>query len=99
MAEGELIPSIYRAGLSYIASKKLRINAELEKNIDFPFRFRGSIDYKFLEALEVRLGYSSEPSSFHFGFGYSFANFSLDAASSYHQVLGFSPAVSLTYQF
>lgn len=99
LAEGELIPSIYRAGLSYIASKKLRINAELEKNVDFPFRFRGSIDYKFLEALEVRLGYSSEPSSFHFGFGYSFANFSLDAASSYHQVLGFSPVVSLAYQF
>ncbi len=99
IAEDEFIPSTYRAGLSYLASKKLTVNAELEKSVDFPVRFRGGIDYLFLEALRVRLGYSSEPSSFHFGFGYRFANIQLDAAASYHQILGFSPAVSLAYQF
>ena len=99
IAEEEFLPSIYRAGLTYIASKKLRINAELEKTIDFPFRFRGGFDYQFIKELHVRLGYSSEPASFHFGFGYSFLGIQLDAAASYHQVLGFSPVMSLAYQF
>jgi hypothetical protein len=50
------------------------------------------------DALALRLGFGSDPSQYAFGFGWKLKTFRLDVAAGYHQVLGFSPQVSLTYQ-
>ena len=48
----------------------------------------------------LRGGYSLQPVSFSFGFGYVFVeSISLDFGTAYHQQLGWSPAVSCLYKF
>jgi hypothetical protein len=95
----EKIPTIFRLGASYKFSGKLLWSIEEEKDIDQKAVFKSGLEYHVVDALWLRGGVASNPTLFSFGFGLKMGNLLLDIASTYHQVLGFSPAVSLTYQF
>ncbi|MCX6275344.1 MAG: hypothetical protein NTV09_09060 [Bacteroidetes bacterium] len=95
----EKIPTIFRLGASYRFSEKLFWSIEEEKDIDQKAVFKSGLEYHVAEVLYLRGGISTNPTLFSFGFGLKMGNLMLDMASTYHQVLGFSPAVSLTYQF
>lgn len=95
----EKIPTIFRLGASYKFSEKLTWSIEEEKDIDQKAIFKSGLEYHVAEALYLRGGVSTNPSLFSFGFGLKINNLMLDIASTYHQVLGFSPAISLTWQF
>ncbi len=94
----EKIPTIFRLGASYKFSDKLFWSLEEEKDIDQKAIFKSGLEYHVVDALYLRGGIGSNPSLFSFGFGLKIGKLMLDVAASYHQVLGFSPAVSLTYQ-
>lgn len=95
----EKIPTIFRLGASYRFSEKLFWSIEEEKDIDQKAVFKSGLEYHVAEVLYLRGGISTNPTLISFGFGLKMGNLMLDMASTYHQVLGFSPAVSLTYQF
>jgi len=95
----EKIPTIFRLGASYKFSEKLSWSVEEEKDIDQKAVFKSGLEYHVVDALYLRGGIGSNPTLFSFGFGLKINNLMLDLASTYHQVLGFSPAISLTYQF
>ncbi len=95
----EKIPTIFRLGASYKFSDKLFWSIEEEKDIDRKPVFKSGLEYHVVEALYLRGGISTNPTLFSFGFGLKMGNLMLDIASTYHQILGFSPAISLTYQF
>lgn len=96
--EGEYLPTVIQGGISYAPSKKVLVNVELEKDIDFPFTIRTGIEYEMVDNFWLRLGVNTEPASVNFGIGYLMQNgLRLDIASSYHQELGFTPAVSLGF--
>ena len=95
----EKIPTIFRLGASYKFSEKLFWSVEEEKDIDRKAVFKSGLEYHVAEALYLRGGIGTNPTLFSFGFGLKMSNLVLDMASTYHQILGFSPAVSLTYRF
>jgi hypothetical protein len=95
----EKIPTIFRLGASYKFSEKLWWSIEEEKDIDQKAVFKSGVEYHVAEALYLRAGMGTNPTLFSFGFGLKFSGLMLDVASTYHQVLGFSPAISLIYQF
>lgn len=95
----EKIPTIFRLGASYKFSEKLLWCIEEEKDIDQKAVFKSGLEYHVVDALWLRGGAGSNPTLFSFGFGLKVSGLVIDIASTYHQVLGFSPAVSLTYQF
>jgi len=95
----EKIPTIFRLGASYKFSDKLLWSIEEEKDIDQKASFKSGLEYQIAEPLFLRGGISTNPTLVSFGFGLKFNNLMIDFASTYHQVLGFSPAISLNYQF
>ena len=98
IVEDEYLPSVIQAGITYQPSKKVIVNAELEKDIDFPFTVKLGIEYEMVDNFYLRIGANTEPTNLSFGLGYQLKNkLRIDFASSYHQELGFTPAISLGY--
>lgn len=96
--EGENLPSVFKAGLSYCPGKKVILALEAEKDLDFELRIKGGIEYLPIEALALRVGFANNPSSFTFGAGYTIKErLRIDIASAYHQILGFSPGIGVVY--
>ncbi|MEL6925705.1 MAG: hypothetical protein AAFO94_16795 [Bacteroidota bacterium] len=98
LSENENLPTILRLGIAYLASDKVTFAAEVEKDIDLPAQFRAGFEYQIANALFLRLGLGTNPTSVSFGVGYRINRFQIDVASNYHQILGVSPAGSFSYQ-
>lgn len=100
LAPDEYLPTVFKLGLSYLPSDNLTLLAEVEKDIDYPARTRIGIEYQLLDVLDLRMGVATAPMNLSFGLGYQISKgLSLDIASYYHEVLGFSPAAGITYAF
>ncbi|MGH1339516.1 MAG: hypothetical protein ACRBFS_25590 [Aureispira sp.] len=97
MPNGDVIPSIFKVGGAYIPSKQLRLTAEVEKDLERPLNGRFGIEYHPLPVLYLRAGVSTTPVMASFGLGLHLNALRIDIASSYHQVLGFTPSLSLSY--
>jgi hypothetical protein len=100
MAEynNERIPLLARMGLTYEPSQKLMICAELEKNSSYPLSVRTGLEYRINDKVALRAGLSTRPFLSTFGFRIQIKKLSIDIASGYHQLLVFTPHLSLNYQ-
>lgn len=95
----EEIPSVFKLGLVYYFNDNLLITTEAEKNTMYSLNLKTGIEYTALDFMELRMGVATDPVQFSFGTGFRIRKLKLDIASSYHQVLGFSPQISLVYSF
>ena len=106
----ERIPTVFKLGISYSLTEQLLFVIETEKDLNFKPLIRGGIEYEIIEQASVRMGYSSIPSTsgsdnysiasvYTFGFGLKFNKLMIDFSSSLHQILGWSPQVSIVYKF
>lgn len=93
----ERIPSLLRIGAGYRFSDRVILTGEVRKASDAKANIRAGIEYKPVQQFVLRAGFGSSPSLYAFGFGWHFKTFQLDVATGYHQVLGFTPQLSLTY--
>ena len=92
------LTTLMRLGTQYTFSEKVMLVAELEKNIEFPVRFKTGIEYSPIRKLFLRGGFATQPIELSAGLGYRFKEqFQLDLGSAYHQILGWSPNFSFTY--
>lgn len=97
--DDERIPVIFRLGMSYSFSEKVLLCAETEKDISYAASFKAGIEYHPVEQLYLRGGIASDPLLSSFGFGLKLKSFKLDFSSSFHQTLGFTPQLAITYDF
>ena len=95
----EKLPVNFKFGLSYFFSDDLNFCFESEKNSHLPLNLKCGLEYEINKLCSGRIGLSSKPASLSFGGGLHWKNFQLDVASAYHQVLGFSPEISVEYRF
>jgi hypothetical protein len=95
----ESIPSTLNAGFSYTFSDKLLLTAEAFKNSEYPMEFRTGAEYKFSRIAYARIGLSTNPARYTFGFGLEMKRLTLDLSSSVHMQLGYSPQASLQFSF
>ncbi|MCX6267977.1 MAG: hypothetical protein NTW16_11555 [Bacteroidetes bacterium] len=95
----EQLPSIICIGLSYRFSDEFLTTFETEKDLINPLIIRAGAEYYFVRQACARIGISTGPMSFTFGFGLEFGQLRVEMASEYHQALGFSPAGSIIYSF
>ena len=95
----ESIPASMNAGFSYTFSDKLLVTAEACKNSDYKMELRSGLEYKFSHFAYARIGVTTNPARYTFGFGLEMKKLTLDLSSSVHQQLGYSPQVSLQYTF
>lgn len=99
ITEEDFVPTILAAGIAYQPSKKLRLIAEVEKDIDYPVDFKFGIDYQLLKILALRVGVNTYPVQNSFGIGLNLNNLQIDVATVYHQVLGVTTGFSVGYTF
>ena len=96
---GESLPTLIQFGITYYFTGDLLLSAEIEKDPVSKACARIGAEYRFAKVLSVRAGAATGPFRFSLGAGIVISCFSVDFASEYSQELGFSPAVSLQYQF
>lgn len=97
LPNGDYIPSMFKVGAAYLPSKQLRLTAEVEKDLERPLNGRFGLEYRPIQVLYVRAGVSTTPVVASFGLGLHLRALRIDVATNYHQVLGFTPALSVTY--
>jgi hypothetical protein len=95
----ERIPTTVNAGFSFTFSDKLLLTAEACKNSEFPMELRSGLEYKIGNVAYARVGLSTNPARYTFGFGIDMKNLTFDLSSSVHSQLGYSPQVSMQYAF
>jgi hypothetical protein len=97
--DNERLPTILRLGADYNFSDKVTLAIETQKDIKYKAEFKAGIEYKAVKEFYLRIGVSTNPTLSTFGFGLNLKNFKVDFAASYHQILGISPQLSLSYAF
>lgn len=99
---GELeaeIPVTVSAGAAYAFSEKVLAAVELEKTAGFPAVVKTGLEYYFHTSLAARAGVSTAPFRQYAGLGLAYGGFTLDLSASSHILLGFTPQISITYDF
>lgn len=95
----EAIPSIFKFGAGYNFSDDAFLTAEIDKNINYPMVFRAGIEFKLVKDFVLRTGIATNSTLISLGMGYKTKGLSIDLAFSYHQYLGYSPFITLSYSF
>ncbi len=93
----EPLPTNLRIGLTYFPSKKTTLNFEAEQVLDYDMRIKAGMEYQMIEQVYLRFGVQNEPVQASFGIGFDIDYLKIDVASQYHQVLGFTPGISVIY--
>ncbi len=93
----ERLPTIIRFGGDYCFSDKVILAIETEKDIAQKAVFKAGVEYKIVKEFYLRCGISTNPTLSSFGFGVNLQNFKIDCSATYHQVLGISPQIGLSY--
>lgn len=94
------LPNLVKIGVGYSPSEKVTLTGELQKDIyDFPFVGKIGVEYRPVKALAIRAGFAAnQPTIASFGLGlYLQQGLQIDMAASYHQILGMTPSVSISY--
>lgn len=97
LPNGDYIPSVFKVGAAYLPSKQLRLTAEIEKDLERPLNGKFGIEYHPMHALYIRAGVTTTPLLASFGLGLRLRSLRIDLATSYHQTLGFTPGLSVSY--
>ncbi len=95
----ETIPTTLNAGFGYTFADKLVLTAEAYKNSEFPMELHTGAEFKLGNVAYARIGVSTNPARYTFGFGIEMKKFTLDLSSSVHSQLGYSPQVSMQIAF
>jgi hypothetical protein len=89
--------TVMRLGSSYAFSEKFNVAVEAEKHIDYRLNMKLGLEYAFTQQVCFRAGMATAPVEISFGFGYKLKALQLDFGSAYHQQLGWSPHIGLTF--
>ncbi len=96
-SEFDRVPTIMKFGITFTPSEKVMLAIETEKNMDQQAIIKLGIEYKFVEQFYVRAGGSTNPGTATFGVGVNLNALKIDLSGSYHNVLGYSPHLSISY--
>lgn len=95
----QIIPAHIQFGGHYQFSEQLLISSEFEKVLDNDADFKTGLEYKVIKEFALRGGVSMNPFKQYAGFGLMLNNLLFDFGISSHPVLGYSPQISLGYEF
>ena len=95
--DSENLPSIIQIGLTYQVADYLTISGAVEKNTVLPTTAKIGLEYQIAEKVQIRVGMNSNPNRLSFGVGYLVNQLQLNVAATYHDVLGFSPALGFRF--
>ena len=93
------IPLIASTGIAIKSTPDLLIVSSIAYSDDKQLNIRMGIEYQFVEKFLVRMGISAKPIHHSLGIGYKCRYFSTDVAFVHHETLGYTPSISLIFNF
>ncbi|MBK8546685.1 MAG: hypothetical protein IPL63_04655 [Saprospiraceae bacterium] len=89
----------FRTGLTYSPSEKVFIYAEVEKELSREqWEFKFGLSYNVIKTLMLQTGINPNAGFYSFGIAYQvFSKCTIRGAGGVHNVLGLSPAISVSY--
>ena len=93
----EKLASVYTVGAGYEPSNKFFMGVDLNKEEDQPVDVSLGMQYIFARQVLARAGISSTGSNYFFGLGIKWKTFRVDAVSTWHPQLGFTPGLMLLF--
>jgi hypothetical protein len=93
------LPVMATAGISIKPTSDLLIVSSMAYDSDKPFNIRMGLEYQVAEKFFVRGGVSGKPIRHSAGIGYKCRYFSTDVAFVHHETLGYTPSISLIFNF
>ena len=92
-------PLIIRGGASYCLTERILLAGETFFERDPGIGVRCGTEYLIRSTFRVRGGISTNPFQHSVGFGYSWNFCQLDFALVHHEILGYTPLLSLNFNF
>lgn len=93
------IPSFYALGITWIASEQFLLSYEFEKQIDYKAISKFGLEYNYKNFLWFRGGVAGKPILYSFGIGLKLKQFIIDYAASFHETLGMTSSIGLTFNW
>ena len=93
LSSADPLATVFRAGFIYSPSKQVSLIGEVEKDFLYPLGGKIGVEYRPVERFVVRTGVGTAPFRASFGVGVEWSGLLIDFATSYHQILGFTPGV------
>lgn len=93
----EALPRSFSLGLAYLPSPGLTVVVDVYKEVRYPATVRAGLEVRPVPALALRSGYTGTPSRLTAGVGITLPPVEAGVAAEHHEVLGWSPAFSLTF--
>ncbi len=93
------LAEIVKLGLLYQISENLNSYLEFHNHSIYKSGINSGLEYLGQNNLAFRIGYSTIHHKLTFGAGFRLQKLLINFASSIHDVLGYSPQISLTYEF
>jgi hypothetical protein len=97
--EDQRIPTIVNLGVAYDISDMVMVTAGVQKNLDEEISFKTGLEFMPIKNLYFRTGMATKPSLLTFGMGYELSSIMIDLAFTRHELLGYTPHFSLSYNF
>ena len=97
--DNERVPTVMQFAAGYEFSEMLSLHAGLKKDMIYPLSFLAAIDYQPTDKIKFKGGIGTNPTLAAFGVGVLLKKFELNIATQLHQILGWSPDFSITYNF
>jgi len=95
----EIAHTAIRAGVAYYPIDALAYSFEIVQFLNQKTSFRTGLDLSITQYLNVRTGYNHDNKTICFGVGANLKVLSINMALGYHNVLGYTPHISLGKQF
>lgn len=98
--EQQTMPPLLGVALTYLPSKEVLVTLQVDDDTETPTAIRAGVEYKPIEVFALRLGYSSgNTEGLTAGIGLNLKGFWADLSVNKHSVLGYTPLLSVAYQF
>ncbi|MDD4747453.1 MAG: hypothetical protein PHW19_09230 [Salinivirgaceae bacterium] len=97
--ESENPETAIRVGVSYRPIEVVACNIELVQWLNHKTSFRVGIDLQLTNALSIQTGYNHDSQMVGVGIGLDYKSFVFAFAGNYHNVLGYSPHLSIGKHF
>jgi outer membrane protein W len=88
--EKDQLPIVFQTGFSYDIINDIVLNLAIEKELTYQPSIKAGINYRIMEYVSVRTGFSTEPSIYCGGVGIHYSLFQFDYSVINHQELGFT---------
>jgi len=94
------LPTLMGIGITYMPSHNILLIFQVDDDTQRTPTIRFGLEYRVMERTALRLGYSAaSPEGITAGVGLPIQGFDVDFSLSHHQLLGFTPSLSVAYLF